>query len=211
MSPITELNRPTSSRVADGLEARLVEAMLDCISRWGLAKTTADDIARAAGVSRATLYRAFPGGKDVAFEALLRHEAARFFDLVNAQLHEADTVEELLVVGSLETAAFLYGHEALSYVLRNEPERVLPAFAFQRRGGALVVATGFVASHLARFVPDARKAMDGAEFVVRMLLSYALDPSPTVDLTDPTSVRRFVRAFLLPVLNLPTDTATKER
>ncbi len=199
----------TPTRVPDGLETRLVEAMLECIGRWGLAKTTADDIARAAGVSRATLYRAFPGGKDVAFEALLRHEATRFFDLVNAQLHDADTLEELLVVGAMETAAFLYGHDALGYVLRHEPERVLPAVAFQRRGGALAVATGFVASHLARFVPDPHRAMDDAEHVVRVLLSYALDPSPTVDLTDLTSVRPFVRTYLLPVLTLPT--ATKER
>lgn len=198
MPPLAPLDR-TAPR-ADDLEVRLVEAMLGCISRWGLAKTTADDIARAAGVSRATLYRAFPGGKDVAFEALLRHEAARFFDQVNAELHRSETLEELLVVGAMETAAFLHGHEALGYILRHEPERVLPAVAFQRRGGVLAVATGFVASHLARFAVEPEHAIDHAEHVVRLLLSYALDPSPTVDLTDEVSVRRFVGAYLLPVL-----------
>ena len=76
----------SSPRPAEALEDRLVAAMLECIGRWGVAKTTADDIARAAGVSRATLYRAFPGGKDVAFEALLRHELGRFFARVEGRL-----------------------------------------------------------------------------------------------------------------------------
>lgn len=212
MTEVAALDRPrTPARRAEALEERLVEAMLDCISRWGLAKTTADDIARAAGVSRATLYRAFPGGKDVAFEVLLRHELTRFFERVTGPLDSADTLEDLLVIGAVEAAEFLFGHEALGYVLRHEPERVLPAFAVHRLDGALAIATAFVAPHLARFVPDAEHATEGAEFVVRLLLSYAIDPSPSVDLTDPMSVGRFVRTFVLPVLTLPADIAPKER
>jgi AcrR family transcriptional regulator len=183
---------------AEALEDRLVAAMLECIGRWGVAKTTADDIARTAGVSRATLYRAFPGGKDVAFEALLRHELQRFFDLVEGRFREADTLEDLLVVGAVEAAGFLLGHEALGYLLQHEPGRVIPAYG--RLQGGLAIATGFLAPHLARFVPDERLAREGAELVVRLLLSYAADPSPTVDLTDPMSVRRFVRTFIVPAL-----------
>ena len=183
---------------AEALEDRLVAAMLECIGRWGVAKTTADDIARAAGVSRATLYRAFPGGKDVAFEALLRHELSRFFTLVEGRFRDADTLEDLLVVGAVEAADFLLGHEALGYLLRHEPNRVIPAYGHLQ--GGLAIATGFLAPHLARFVPDPRLAHEGAELVVRLLLSYAADPSPTVDLTDPDSVRRFVRTFVTPAL-----------
>lgn len=185
---------------ADGLEARLVEAMLECIGRWGVAKTTADDIARAAGVSRATLYRAFPGGMEVAFEALLRHETARFFDRVTGRLDDADSLEDLLVIGAVEAADFLLHHEALGYVLEHEPERVLPAVAFRRLDGGFATAVAFVAPHLARFVADPALARDGAEVVVRLLISYAVDPSPMVDLSDPASVRRFVRTFVLPAL-----------
>ena len=36
-------------------ELRLVDAVLRCISRWGVAKTTLDDVAREAGCSRATV------------------------------------------------------------------------------------------------------------------------------------------------------------
>jgi AcrR family transcriptional regulator len=187
---------PTSGR--DVLEPRYVDAMLECIGRWGVAKTTADDIARAAGVSRATLYRAFPGGKDVAFEALLRHELSRFFEAVDGRLGEADTLEDLLVVGAVEAARFLLGHEALGFLLRHEPSRVLPAYGKVQSG--LALATAFVTPHLRRFVADERRATDGAELLVRLLLSYAADPSPAVDLSDPHSVRRFVRTFIVPGL-----------
>jgi len=180
------------------LEPRYVDAMLECIGRWGVAKTTADDIARAAGVSRATLYRAFPGGKDIAFEALLRHELGRFFELVEGRLRQADTLEDLLVVGAVEAARFLLGHDALGYLLQHEPTRVFPAYGHLHSG--LAIATAFVSGHLGRFVTDERRATEGAELVVRLLLSYAADPSPAVDLTDPVSVRRFVRTFIIPGL-----------
>ena len=183
------------------LEDRVLEAMVDCIGRWGIAKTTADDIARAAGISRATLYRVFPGGKDVAFEALLSHEAARFFTAVTEPLDRTETLEDLVVVGIVEAARFLTAHEALTYVLEHEPERVLPAFAFHRLDRSLALATSHTVPHLARFVADAERAEAGAEWIVRLLLSYALDPSPSLDLTDAESVRPFVRTYVVPVLH----------
>ena len=67
MGPVTAIDRPVG--LSDPLETRVVDAMLECIGRWGLGKTTADDVARTAGISRATLYRTFPGGMDVVFDA----------------------------------------------------------------------------------------------------------------------------------------------
>ncbi|MDQ3757030.1 MAG: TetR/AcrR family transcriptional regulator, partial [Actinomycetota bacterium] len=60
-------------------EQRVREAALRCIARWGMAKTTLDDVAREAGISRATVYRLFPGGKDGLMEAVARAEIACFF------------------------------------------------------------------------------------------------------------------------------------
>jgi AcrR family transcriptional regulator len=51
--------------------SHLIDATLQCIARWGVAKTGLDDVAREAGVSRATVYRAFPGGKDALFNTVL--------------------------------------------------------------------------------------------------------------------------------------------
>ena len=46
------------------LRHRLLAATYQCVSRFGLAKTTIDDVAKESGLSRATIYRQFPGGRD---------------------------------------------------------------------------------------------------------------------------------------------------
>ena len=58
---------------------RLLQATYDCVARWGLAKTTIEDAAREAGVSRATVYRYFPGGRDELLSAVVGWEFSRFF------------------------------------------------------------------------------------------------------------------------------------
>ncbi|MDP4977497.1 MAG: TetR/AcrR family transcriptional regulator, partial [Ilumatobacteraceae bacterium] len=50
-------------------EDRILDAARRCVERWGINKLTIDDVATEANVSRATLYRIFPGGKDVMFDA----------------------------------------------------------------------------------------------------------------------------------------------
>jgi AcrR family transcriptional regulator len=200
--PATVLtDRPaTAGTEATSLEHRVIDAVLTCVGQWGVAKTTADDVARAAGVSRATLYRAFPGGKDVLFEAAVRRELGRFFDTVSGRLDAADTLEDLVVEGTTAAAAFLRGHGPLGYLLRHEPHLVLPAFAFHRLEPALVVATAFAAPHLRRFSTDDDAAAADAEWLVRIVLSYAINSTAQLDLADPASVRRFARTYVLPGL-----------
>jgi AcrR family transcriptional regulator len=195
----------TDRAAAPSLEDRIVDGLLDCIGRWGIAKTTAEDIARAAGISRATLYRAFPGGKDVVFEAVVRRETSRFLATITARLEAAATLEDAAVIGMVEAHRFLTGHHALRYLLQHEPECVLPAFAFHRLDGALAVATAATAPHLRRFVADDEAAEAGAEWIVRLVLSYAIEPAATLDLSDEADVRRFVRTYVLPAMTTPHE------
>jgi AcrR family transcriptional regulator len=200
MAPLALTDRRAPADGVDPLEDRIIDAILECVGHWGIAKTTADDVARRAGVSRATLYRAFPGGKDVLFEATLARELGRFFDTVTAQLDEADTLEDLLVEGIVAAARFLNAHEALAYMLTHEPHLLLPSSAFQRLDRALAIATAFTAPHLRRFVFDDATAATDAEWLVRLVVSYAFNPTAALDLTDEVSVRRFLRIYVLPGL-----------
>jgi AcrR family transcriptional regulator len=185
--------------LATGVEARIVEASLRCVARWGVAKTTVDDVAREAGVSRATVYRVFPGGKERIVGVLLRHELGRFFGQVGGHLDEATTLEDLLCAGMTEAIRFIRGHDALSYLLVHEPERILPWLALDRMGPVLTAAAAFAEPYLARFLPAARAA-EGAELVARLVFSYALAPTSSVDPDDPVTVRRLVQGFVLPGL-----------
>ena len=70
----------------DVVGPRILEAALRCIARWGMAKTTLDDVAREAGCSRATIYRAFPGGKQSVIHATGERELRRFLDDLSAKV-----------------------------------------------------------------------------------------------------------------------------
>jgi AcrR family transcriptional regulator len=198
MVPTADIDRHRASS-AQGVESRVVDAALRCIARWGVAKTTADDIAREAGVSRATLYRAFPGGRDVVLGAVLRHEVGRFFAAVSGELDRSETLEDLLVTGLVEAHAFLEGHEALRYLIAHEPERILPGASLDRLARIVALAAAFAEPHLARFLPDEHAGL-AAEVVTRLAISLALIPSARADLGDPASVRHLVTSILLPGL-----------
>jgi AcrR family transcriptional regulator len=83
----------------DAADRPLIQAAVRCVARWGIRKTSLDDIAREAGVSRATAYRVFPGGKDRVVEVLFQHRAGCLFQEWSAELEAAPTLEDLLVVG----------------------------------------------------------------------------------------------------------------
>jgi AcrR family transcriptional regulator len=180
-------------------EQRVIDAVLRCIARWGVAKTTLDDIARDAGLSRATVYRLFPGGKDALLEAVANTEVSRFLRTIASRLEEADDLEELLVAGITEAGHHLLNHTALQYLLVHEPETVLPHFAFSAMDVVLEAVRAFAAPYLSRYIP-AEDAPRAAEWIGRIVISYVSCPADGVDLADEQSVRRLVRTFVLPGL-----------
>ena len=110
----------------------MLDATKACCERLGFAKVTIDDIAAEAGVSRATIYRLFPGGKDVLFEALRVRELEEFFDVLRAEVAGADTLEELLVRTVVAATRELRADDHLALMLAAEPGEALDA-AHRRR------------------------------------------------------------------------------
>jgi AcrR family transcriptional regulator len=180
-------------------ERRVLDAALRCVGRWGLAKTTLDDVAREAGCSRATVYRLFPGGKETVVEAVVAVELERLFGCLAVRIEGAGSLEDQLVQGILFASRTLRRHEALQYLLVHEPEQVLPHITFSRFDRVLEAVSRFVSPYLAPHV-GAALAERTAEWVTRLVLSYTLSASASFDLTDEADVERFVAVFLLPGL-----------
>ena len=179
--------------------SRVLRATITCLGRWGLAKTTLDDIAREAGCSRATVYRLFPGGKDTVVRAAVAAELEAFAHGLQARLTGLDTLDDVLVVTLTYATASLREHEALQFLLAHEPDQVLPHLAFANFDQVLAVAAALGGPWLAPHV-GAEAAEQAAEWVARLICSYALAPSEWFDLGDEDDARRFVRTFLLPGL-----------
>jgi AcrR family transcriptional regulator len=162
-----------------------------------VAKTTVDDIAREATFSRATLYRTFPGGKDAILEAVVDTEVARMFSLLAVVMGEATDLEDVLVAGMVGAARRLSTHGAVAYLLRHEPEVILPHLTFADMDRILMTAGDFAAPFFARWLePD--QASRAAEWAVRIVLAYLADPAPGTDLTRPEDTTDLVRTFVLP-------------
>jgi AcrR family transcriptional regulator len=194
----------TGYRDADALERRLVEAARTCIARWGLRKTTLEDIAREAGLARATAYRAFPGGKDRLVEAVLCHEAGRLFTTYDAALSAAPTLEDALVVGVAGALAIMTEDEVVRSVLAHDADLVLPHFAFHHLDRFLDVAAELCRPHLSRFLPD-DAVRPAADLLARVVLSFGFRPAAWLDTRDPAAVRRFVSTYLVPAVRPPEE------
>jgi len=176
---------------------RIVDGALGCLARQGIAKTTVDDIARAAGLSRATVYRTFPQGKEGILAAVVETEVARLFSSLAVAMGEATDLEDVLVAGMVEGARRLRSHGALGYLLEHEPGAILPFLTFSELDRVLLVAGDLAAPFFARWLAP-EQASRAAEWAVRIVLAYVADPAPGTDLTDPEDTRRLVRSFVLP-------------
>ena len=176
-------------------EARVLDATKRCCEQWGLAKVTIDDIAAAAGVSRATLYRLFPGGKDVLFEALRVRELTEFFDTLTGEVADVDDFEELVVRLVVTATRELRADDHLAVMLASEPGEVLGQLTVEGLPRIIRVANAYLSPLLAPHL-DPDHAAPLIDLLVRVTISYFLAPSDHVDLGDPLSARSFLRPGL---------------
>ncbi len=160
-----------------------------------MAKVTVDDIAAASGVSRATLYRLFPGGKDVLFDALHARERAEFFDTLTAEIGDTDDLEELVVRLVVRATCELRDDAHLAIMLASEPGAVLSELTVDGMPQIIRVANDYLGPILKPFL-DPEHAEPLIDLLVRITISYFLAPSDHVDLGDPESARTFLRPGL---------------
>ena len=201
MTGVRSLLEVRSATEVQAADPRLIDATLRCIARWGVAKTSLDDVAREAGCSRATVYRAFPGGKEALLDSVLLVELARFVDSIEDRVAAAAGLEDALVAVIAAAGRGIANHHALRYLLEHEPEVVLPRLAFRQLDELLEVVRAVGAPLLARFFNgDTAAAARAAEWVARITLSYTLSPAAGVDAADEASARYLVTTFVLPGL-----------
>jgi len=175
---------------------RILEAGYTCVARYGLAKTTVEDVARASGLSRATLYRYFPGGRDQLLRDVIAWETGRFFGRLAEAVAGAPDFPSLLEEALLFAHRAVEEHEVLQKVLQTEPERLLPQLTVESER-ILVFIRRFLIPYLER--EQLREGVDpeqAADYVARMLLSF-IGNQGRWDLTDPDQIAELVRTELL--------------
>ena len=124
----------------------LLDAALACVMDVGLRRTTLADVARRAGVSRMTVYRAFP---DLAtlVGALLTRELTQLLQEVESTLKDLPTARERLVQAAVETVTRMDDHPLYRRVLDLDPELLLP-LVVDRFGSTQVAAMALIAEQV---------------------------------------------------------------
>lgn len=185
-------------------EVRILDAAKSCCERWGFAKVTIDDIAAESGVSRATLYRLFPGGKDVLFDALRVRELEEFFAMLASHVETTDNLEDLLVATVVAATRELRADQHLALMMASEPGETLSQLTVAGLPRIIRMATVTLTPLVGSYVPPAT-ATRLIDVLARLTISYFLAPNADVDLGDEVSAR----AFLHPVIAVlaPASTA----
>ncbi len=183
----------------DTRERIMLAAVRQC-EEFGLRRTTMDDVARRARLSRATLYRHFES-KDALVQAVILAEAERFFDRLDVALDGLERTDERLVEGFAFALQYVRRHALLHKLLRTEPEALLPYLLGDTR--LIPIASAAVAARVPGDAPiDATTARSEAELIVRLVLSLALSPESELGIEDAEGARRLARRYLVPGLHL---------
>lgn len=182
---------------------RILEAAESCFSRFGYQKTSMEDIAREAGISRRSVYRHFPD-KAILFSTVREARARVYLDEIvrqtalvsglSAQIEEVWLLttrflrEDPINIAnhpadpdSLARAVTTEGRELLSMAM----DVIIPLIEHARESGEV------------RADLDVHRA---AEWIARMVFSLTATPSVTFDRDDPAQTTAFIRDFLVPGL-----------
>ena len=180
----------------DDVEARILAGAMVCLERFGVAKTTLDDIAGEADCSRATVYRYF-ANRAAVVQASVAAEINRVTDAIIASASDAESLEDAVTAMFVCAARALVTHTALQRALDLEPEVVLPALSFEGGDRMFTDAAVRFAPVFARFVPEARAAR-AAEWSTRVLLAYLHPDRAPFSMTDEAAARALVRRHIVP-------------
>ena len=186
-----------------GLEVAM-DAAAACYLRLGVATTTAADIAREAGISRATLYRRY-GSHEAIFLAVLTRESEAMSEDARAHLDSLSltdpgerTLEGMMFaidqIRSRPVHAAVFGGESAAWAAG----QAIRMAALRRIGEAGV--SPLVAAALADGSLSERDVEDLVDWNQRILISYAAVPG--YGDRPPAEIRRQLTSWFLPAFQV---------
>ncbi|SMC64949.1 TetR/AcrR family transcriptional regulator [Kibdelosporangium aridum] len=188
---------------SDEITTRVLDGAYEQFCRMGIRRSTMEDVARRAGVSRITVYRRFTT-KDALVEQVVRREFRRYFDQFLIDIEQAKTLADRVVLGFVSSLQAIRRNPLIGGLLAIEPDVLLPSM-MSDDGRTLATVQRFVAGQLRREQHAGNLASDvdvelAAEMMARVSASFLLMPSHVVDLDDDEQLRTVARRFLVPML-----------
>ncbi len=184
----------------DSAKSRLIDAAEECFGRLGIAKTTVEDIAKEAKVSRATVYRYFEGRDDLVLGVLLR-DTDRHLGRIRPRMEQLGSLSDVIVEFVVMTERATRRDPSLSLLFTVDEARLAGGII---AGASLVLferVKDFFLPFFARWPAQLGEGVDvtgASEWIVRTLLSLLTVRGP--HLRTPDGQRQYLRTYLVPAI-----------
>jgi AcrR family transcriptional regulator len=196
---------------ADAATARIVAVAREEFERYGIRRTTVEQIARRANVSRVSVYRRFAGKAELV-RAVMFEDVGRFVERFDAIWRTEAPVEDRFVDAITLSVLEARRHPLLNTLLRSEPETLLLAITLEGEGLFNFIC-GLIETRLSQEVelgalPDIDTEL-AAEALVRLGHSVIVLPFGRIPGESEEDVRQYVRAAALPIVLDPAGVAAR--
>lgn len=177
----------------------VLRASLAEVERHGISGYRIEAVAEAAGVSRATLYRHFAGGKAAVLAATVEAEVRSFWIRVASVAVESVGIENRLVVGLMTATRLIREHSLLHDLLQRDAAMVLPMIEAADRSADDALRRflrGLILDEPPSRIRPGLDEQEAAGYLAVMCRSIVGNPAGW-NMDDADDVRRLVRAELL--------------
>jgi len=192
----TQLDQAAAVDCPPEIRNRIMAGALTCVRRWGIDKTSLNDIAREAGCARQTVYNYY-GSRDGVVLAALLENSRQFAERLQAHVHTFHGAEDRLTEALLFCLLELPKEPYLQML--SDPE--LSPLANQEVFNS-ELCLGLI-TQVARIILDDTPALldqaqEIAEVMTRIVLSFLLVRGPIS--REPDALRALIRKRFLPGL-----------
>jgi len=182
---------------------QILKAARTLFVKHGLRRTSLDDIAAAAGIGRATLFRRYTN-RDTLVTALIDKELASALNKIEEHSTAASSdPKQAFIAGFLAFIDIVRTNDLLHELLRSDPETVLPLMTI---AGQDAVAIGrMFAQEKLEAINEAGVELTArpeqlAEMLARIGHSLALTPETVLPINDDDALAEFARNTLIPMV-----------
>jgi len=187
----------------DPISERILAGALSCFQEVGIQRTTMDDIARAAGVSRITVFRRFDT-KDQLVQIVVLRVMVEVNTLIRAAFLAEKNLERALTAALMASLRALRDHPLFAKVVRTEPESFVQSLSTD---GATVIA--LVRSSVGEWLGTTGGGPlsdEDAEFVAETLtrlgISLILTPNGVIPIDDDKRMQAYLARYVVPGIAL---------
>jgi AcrR family transcriptional regulator len=190
----------------------ILDAAGGLLARFGMTRWSMEDVAAAAGIARATLYRRFSHRNELV-RATLARDAHRFFTTIAKAVEEVPAIEDKVLEGFL-VGLRLADRSLIPGLVASDPAT---AMSLLSDGPLLALAR---AALVERYEAVRGQRLPGrdraevelvAEALLRLAVSFVLFPDSVVELGDEAAARQALGRVIRPLIGREPSTQLRSR